>query len=86
MFRTKSRWPFRRLAQRWTADCLHHLPPQWVDDLEQAAVKGSDDRILQLVEALPIDRSDLGQQLTTWAQNFQFEAILTLLSDYDRDR
>jgi PAS domain S-box-containing protein len=69
-----------------TADCLHHLPSQWVDDLEQAAVKGSDDRILQLVEALPTDRSDLGQQLTTWAQNFQFEAILTLLSDYDRDR
>ncbi|MDA0673468.1 MAG: response regulator [Cyanobacteria bacterium] len=60
-------------------DRLRTLPHQWLQALEQAAVKGSDDRILQLVADLPPGYGDLGEQLTALAHNFQFDAILALL-------
>jgi PAS domain S-box-containing protein len=59
---------------------LDALPPGWLQDLERAAMKGSDEWILQLAAILPPEHQPLSQQLTTWANNFQFDAILTWLS------
>ena len=59
---------------------LEALPPGWLQDLEHAAMKGSDQRIVQLAATLSPEHPQLSQQLTTWANNFQFDAILTWLS------
>ena len=59
---------------------LENLPQDWIQDLEHAAVKGSDERILQLATTLPPEHHQLSQQITAWASNFQFDAILTWLT------
>lgn len=61
------------------AAALKSLPPTWLKALQQAAIKGSDKHILQLVQSLPPEQSELAQALTNWAQAFQFDVILTLL-------
>lgn len=58
---------------------LKTLPQPWLQTLQQAAIKGSDEQILQLTKDLPPEATALAKSLTQWAQNFQFDAILELL-------
>jgi len=58
------------------------MSPIWVQSVQQAAIKGADEQILQLVAALPEAASTLKVALIYWAQNFQFDAILEFLSTY----
>lgn len=52
---------------------------EWVESIRQAAIKGADEQILQLVTELPEQHLALAQALTYWATNFQFGAILDAL-------
>jgi PAS domain S-box-containing protein len=58
---------------------LKTMPQPWLQALQQAAIKGSDEQILQLTEDLSPEAIVLSQSLIQWAQNFQFDAILELL-------
>lgn len=56
------------------------LPPEWIKSMQQAAIKGADTQILQLLTALPAQKSDLADALHHWVQDFQFNTILDVLS------
>ncbi|MBE7383443.1 MAG: response regulator [Leptolyngbya sp. SIO1E4] len=66
------------IADNLTA-ALRAVPPALIQALKQAAIKGSDEQILQLIAALPPEHSALARILTTYAQNFQFDSILEML-------
>ncbi|MBE9137412.1 response regulator [Nodosilinea sp. LEGE 07088] len=61
------------------AMALETIAQPWRQSLYQAALRGSDEQILQLVQALPPEQVDLAAALTAWAQNFQFDPILAIL-------
>ncbi|MGP1384542.1 MAG: response regulator [Thainema sp.] len=61
------------------ATVLPSMPETWIQSLQQAAVKGSDERIFQLIEMLPDQKSNLAQMLIYWAQTFQFTSIMEIL-------
>lgn len=58
---------------------LEGLLPSWIEAIRQAAIKGADEQILQLLSTLPSHKSALTKRLTYWAKNFQFNAILDIL-------
>ncbi|HEY9617852.1 MAG TPA: CHASE2 domain-containing protein [Microcoleaceae cyanobacterium] len=57
---------------------LAQMPLAWVDQLHQAALRGFDHQILQLIEELPDPHSVLAHALAHWVHNFQFDEILNL--------
>lgn len=58
---------------------LSQMPPDWIEDLHQAALKCRDDEILQLASAIPESYSELAKCLVDWAENFLFDRILELI-------
>lgn len=57
---------------------LAQMPPDWIAELHQAALKCRDDAILKLVEMIPESYSELANCLEDWANNFLFDRILEL--------
>ena len=57
---------------------LSHMPPLWIEQLYQAAAKGSDQRVLHLIEQIPADCAPLANVLTDLANNFQFDQLMAL--------
>lgn len=57
---------------------LLQMPPAWIEQLRQAAVKGSDKEILQLIQAIPADCALLANTLATWTTAFHFDYIIGL--------
>jgi len=55
------------------------LNQDWVESIRQAAIKGADEQIIELVTELPEQNRALAKALTYWATNFQFGAILDAL-------
>ncbi|MGC9506004.1 ATP-binding protein [Baaleninema sp.] len=55
------------------------LPAEWLDRLYDAALQGSDDRVVELVAELPESDASLARTLTNWAQNFRFDRILEFI-------
>ena len=55
---------------------LSQMPHEWITQLEQAAIKGFDDRIFQLVEQIPQDYTPLADALKNWAGNFDFDSVI----------
>ena len=62
------------LAELMTTSCL------WQQTLYHAALRGSDEHILQLIQDLNPAQKTLASTLATWAQNFNFKSILDLLN------
>jgi PAS domain S-box-containing protein len=58
---------------------LETIAQPWRQALYQAALRGSDEQILRLVQTLPPEQVVLTEALTSWAQNFQFDPILSIL-------
>ncbi|GAB4143009.1 MAG: hypothetical protein Fur0046_19850 [Cyanobacteria bacterium J069] len=58
------------------------MPPVWIRQLHQAALEGSDDQILQLIEQIPEDYAALVTALSQQALNFQFEQITQLTQQF----
>lgn len=70
------------IVEPLTTDRLHlhlaQMPLAWIDQLHQAALRGFDHQILQLIEELSDPHTALAQALTQWVHNFQFDEILSL--------
>lgn len=58
---------------------LAQMPLDWVQQLEQAAIKGSDEKILHLIDHIPPRYSHLATVLNDWVSCFQFDDILHLM-------
>lgn len=50
----------------------------WLTQLHQAAIKGADHQILQLIQAIPASHAPLAKVLTDWNRNFEFDQIVTI--------
>lgn len=59
---------------------LSQMPPDWIDQLSQAARRGSDVEILDLIQAISPEDEDLANLLESWSNNFQFDRILDLVA------
>jgi PAS domain S-box-containing protein len=62
-----------------TAKDLTIMPADWVIQLHQAAIKGSDEQILKLIEQIPATHSPLAHILADWANNFRFDKVIELV-------
>jgi two-component system sensor histidine kinase/response regulator len=58
---------------------LDRMPPEWIDQLQWAAIKGSDQQILQLIQEIPPTYSQLRQSLIYWADGYQFDKIIDFI-------
>jgi hypothetical protein len=56
-------------------------PALWRQTLYRAALRGSDEEIVQLTQTLNPEQATLASNLSVWAQNFDFKPILDLLED-----
>lgn len=61
-----------------TPDALGQLPASWVTDLRQAAMHGHIEPILNLINQLGPDHSQMARALSTLARDFQFGKIVAL--------
>ncbi|MDB9516545.1 response regulator [Roseofilum reptotaenium CS-1145] len=60
---------------------LTQMSPDWIDRLFQAARKGSDSEILDLIQFIPSEHQGLADRLENWSNNFQFDRILDLVKN-----
>ena len=58
---------------------LSSMPKEWVENLNQAALKCRDYEIIQLVEQIPEIHSPLANTLRNWANNFLFDQVIELI-------
>jgi hypothetical protein len=61
------------------------MPAEWVTQLYQEAVTGSDCQIFQLIEQIPSNHALLRQVLMDWVNNFRFDRVLNLIEQAKRD-
>lgn len=59
---------------------LTQMPSDWIEQLSQAARKGSDSEILDLIQFIPSPDPGLADRLEHWSNNFQFDRILDLVA------
>ncbi|BAY13720.1 hybrid sensor histidine kinase/response regulator [Calothrix sp. NIES-2098] len=57
---------------------LSQMPPQWLRNIRHAAASCSDDMILELLEQIPPEKSQLLRLFRDLANNYQFEKIMEL--------
>lgn len=58
---------------------LTQMSSEWVEQLHQAAMKGSDTAVLQLINEIPPAYAHLADILKAWTENFHFDHIIHLL-------
>jgi len=58
------------------------MPAHWMVALHQAAVKGFDRQILQLLQEIPPSHHQVAMLLKNWADNFRFDRIIRLTSPH----
>ena len=61
---------------------LSIMPAEWIQQVHQAAVLGSDRQLLQLFEKIPKTHASLAKTLANWVSDFQFDRLLTLTQPY----
>ncbi len=64
-----------------TPDELNVMSSEWVQHLHQAAVRGDDAWMNELVSQIPASHSELATALTTLIEDFRFDTILNLTED-----
>ena len=64
---------------------LSQMTAEWVTQLYQEAVTGSDCQIFQLIEQIPSNHAPLRQVLMDWVNNFRFDRVLNLIEQAKRD-
>ncbi|WP_366558003.1 ATP-binding protein [Okeania sp. SIO3B5] len=62
-----------------TVGDLQKMPIEWLEELYDAAKALDDDRILELIEQIPVEESLLAEKLTNLVDNFQFKTIRQLI-------
>ncbi|HEY9668380.1 MAG TPA: hybrid sensor histidine kinase/response regulator, partial [Coleofasciculaceae cyanobacterium] len=65
---------------------LSQMPAEWVTQLYQAAVTGSDFSIFQLIEQIPSTHAPLCHTLTDWINNFRFDRVIDLIQKAENYR
>ncbi len=58
---------------------LSQMPREWVENLNQAALKCLDHKILLLCEQIPQAHAPLANSLRDWANNFLFDRVIDLI-------
>ncbi|MDJ1174212.1 ATP-binding protein [Roseofilum capinflatum] len=56
-------------------------PIEWIAALQKAATEADTDLIVPLIDQLPTTQLELRQNLVTWVNNFQFEAICEITEE-----
>ncbi|MDX2229757.1 MAG: response regulator [Leptolyngbyaceae cyanobacterium bins.349] len=54
------------------------MSDDWLAQLHQAAVKGFDQQIFQLIQKIPTSHAPLAKTLELWTRNFQFDRIIEI--------
>ncbi|NET36110.1 MAG: response regulator, partial [Cyanothece sp. SIO1E1] len=67
----------------FNSSTLKIMPAEWINQLHQAASKGSDQEILRLVERIPASCVSLATVLTGLANNFQFGKIIEITQQFE---
>lgn len=57
---------------------LRQMPDEWVVQLHQAAIKGFDDQVFQLIAQIPEPCAPLAHTLIDWTHHFRFDRITQL--------
>ncbi|NJP10415.1 MAG: response regulator [Leptolyngbyaceae cyanobacterium RU_5_1] len=66
-------------SEKLTAEMLRAaMPVEWVEELHEAAIKGFDRPILQLIQEIPATHAALAETLASWTYNFEFDWIVDL--------
>jgi AAA-like domain/His Kinase A (phospho-acceptor) domain len=63
-------------------DALTQMPPEWISQLHQAALRTDESQILKLIEQVPDNRRAVAIALTEWIKNFRCDKILDLTQPY----
>jgi PAS domain S-box-containing protein len=63
------------------ASSLEEIPSEWIEQLQSAAIRGSDQRLLQLIDQLSSTHACLAQNLTEWVNNFRFDKIINFIQN-----
>ncbi len=58
---------------------LSQMPAEWLTELYQEAITGSDCHIFQLIEQIPSNYAPLRHTLMDWANNFRFDRVIKLI-------
>ena len=78
------------LAESLDREQLHQylaqMPAEWVDQVYQAAIKGFDQVIIQLIDQIPTAYSPFAQQLKKWVDNFQFDPVIAIIQEISECR
>jgi PAS domain S-box-containing protein len=61
---------------------LAGLPASLLAQLHNAALQGNDVLCLDLINQIPVAQTSLRQTLTNWIDQYQFDALITLLSPF----
>ena len=59
---------------------LKTMPSQWLEELHQASSQLKGKKVMQLIQAMPPEKAALAGQLSTLAENYQFDEITRLLN------
>ncbi|NEQ42921.1 MAG: GAF domain-containing protein [Leptolyngbya sp. SIOISBB] len=70
-----------QLSQARQRAAIGQMPLSWRQQLYQAALTGSDEKLWSLIAQLPAEQFPLIQLLNTLTGNFQFDQITALISD-----
>ncbi|MBW4520276.1 MAG: response regulator [Scytolyngbya sp. HA4215-MV1] len=71
--------PLSKGSENLTSELLKTLmSAEWIALLHQAAIRGFDQPILQLIQEIPPTHLFIAEILTDWTHNFQFDQILAL--------
>ncbi|WP_434475128.1 ATP-binding protein [Limnospira sp. PMC 289.06] len=58
---------------------IREMPEYWLDQVYSAAAQGSDLLLLDLIEEIPTQYSNLANTITEWVGSFQFDKVLELV-------
>ncbi len=58
---------------------LSQMPPEWVINLQEAAILGLDNQIFQLIAEIPESFTLLRQTLVNWSHDYRFDKVVDLI-------
>lgn len=70
--------PSLSMQKNLTPQDLQFMPPDWINQVHEAALDLQDERLHQLIAQIQDSEPDLIAAMTSLVNNFQFEALVTL--------
>jgi hypothetical protein len=61
------------------------MPAEWVKQLYQEAITGSDCQIFNLIEQIPSNHAPLRHALMDWVKDFDFERVIDLIKQVSNE-